>query len=138
MTLWLPHLRNKVYSISSTFASVLTLLTVRGDQLRLKGQHLPTGEKTGYMLCRCVAPRTLRPAIAAVRGRGTSRYPIPIWSESEGEDLIEVDSDWTPDEERVASQYDIPAAIAIGKTPNHSSRLLPLSHDVPLANALSP
>ena len=77
----------------------------------------------------------LRPAIAAARGRGTSKYPIPILSDTEGEDSIKADSDWTPDEERVASQYDAPAAVAIGDTPGW---LLLLSHTILLTNALLP
>ena len=77
----------------------------------------------------------LRPVIVAARGRGTSKYSIPILSDTEGEDSIKADSDWTADEEHVASQYNTPAAIVVGDTPG---QLLLFSHTILLTNALLP
>ena len=116
--------------VSSRSPPSLTLFTVHGNQLCLKGPHLPTGEKTSYMLCRCVMLHTLRPAIAAAKGQGTSKYPIPVQTDSEDGNSIKANSDWTPTEECFALQFDAPIAVA------PPGQLLPLSYTTPLANAL--
>ena len=75
----------------------------------------------GYHVCRCHPPGVLSRETKKAKLAGKSRRePIKILSESDSEPFVEVDSEWTSDHERVATQYDqlvpAPAFKATGES----------------------
>ena len=78
--------------------------SAHGEQIHLKKSDcLPRTGLGSYTLCRCCPPGTLSRVIAQARGRGTAGLPIEVEIASESEDLLELDSGWTSDHERIAS-----------------------------------